>query len=63
MDDFDKCPRCGSDVEHIHVYAGEEIVRCVATSSGCDMPYGWGERAAEAWTNWRWHVACEPSKD
>lgn len=24
------CPFCGSDAEHIHVYAGEEIVRCVS---------------------------------
>ncbi len=30
------CPFCGSDAEYIHVYAGEEIVRCV-TIDNCGV--------------------------
>lgn len=34
-DDLKSCPFCGRDAECLHIYAGEEIVRC--ENEGCHV--------------------------
>jgi hypothetical protein len=55
------CPFCGSDAEHIHMYAYEEVVRCtnecclVRPEVHCEMPEecfeSWNTRAASTSAN------------
>lgn len=35
IDELKDCPFCGHEAEHLHIYDGEEIVRCV--NEGCHV--------------------------
>lgn len=57
------CPFCGHDADHVHVYAGEEIVRC-SNVKCLAAPMVGGETEAEAITNWnhRAHLSSTDSQ-
>jgi hypothetical protein len=44
------CPACRGDAEHIHIYAGEEMIRC---ASQCrDGPWVSGESVEQVARYW-----------
>lgn len=61
MDKHPNCPFCGETPEHIHVFAGEEIIKCPNWPVNCSMRPVWGGTQTWAWAQWdMWAANLKP---